>query len=46
MCFLLTVKFAKECHFKGKPLTPSVSHPVKQIQVNHESIQKSNPSSQ
>ena len=46
MCFLLTVNSAKECHFEGKHLMSSISHPVKQIQLNHKIIQKSNPNSQ
>ena len=35
----------KECHFEGKHLMSSVSHPVKHIQINHKIIQKSNPTS-
>ena len=46
MCFLLTVNFAKECHFEGKHLMSFICHPVKQIQINHKIIQKSNPSFQ
>ena len=43
MCFLLTVNSTKECHFEGKHLMPSVSHPIKQIQINQKIIQEDKP---